>query len=154
MSPTSVPAHRTTIEMLNPPPSEVEAGNSFSFRVKVTCAEGCLLRGSVTVMLAGEQIGSSELKGEGAVAESDDIPLEAPSRVGEAVWVVSYAGSDSGVPNHEASVLEVPIAVVPHRTSVAIWDVPVPMIGRSFSVRVGIKCSSECRLAGQLVEVR
>jgi hypothetical protein len=43
----------------------------------------------------------------------------------------------------------------PHTTSMAVWEVPSPVVvNRSFKVKVGIKCSATCQLAGQLIEVR
>jgi len=43
----------------------------------------------------------------------------------------------------------------PHQTSLAIWDVPSPLIRlRSAKIKVGVKCSAGCRLTGQPVEIR
>ncbi len=43
----------------------------------------------------------------------------------------------------------------PHSTSVVVWDAP-PTIecGEKFSVKLGVKCASECRPDGWTVEVR
>jgi len=42
----------------------------------------------------------------------------------------------------------------PHPTSIAVWDVPSPVItSRAFRVKVGVKCSETCQLAGQRIEV-
>lgn len=36
----------------------------------------------------------------------------------------------------------------------AVWDVPSPVVmNRSFSVKVGVKCSTACSLVGHLIEV-
>ena len=36
----------------------------------------------------------------------------------------------------------------------AVWDVPSPVIvNGSFTIKVGVKCSATCQLAGQLIEV-
>jgi len=44
---------------------------------------------------------------------------------------------------------------VEHETSVAVWDLPTPVvIGERFSAKIGIRCSAECRLTGKLFEVR
>jgi hypothetical protein len=41
-----------------------------------------------------------------------------------------------------------------HRTSVAVWGAPTPVtVGSTFTVKVGVKCSEGCRLAGQVVRV-
>lgn len=43
----------------------------------------------------------------------------------------------------------------PHTTSMAVWDVPSPVVmNRPFTVKVGVKCSVTCRLAGHRIEVR
>lgn len=43
----------------------------------------------------------------------------------------------------------------PHPTSIAVWDVPSPVVVNSaFTVTVGTKCSLACQLAGQPVVVR
>ena len=35
-----------------------------------------------------------------------------------------------------------------HTTSIVVWDVPTSLVvGETFRVKVGIKCSAECRLA-------
>ena len=48
-----------------------------------------------------------------------------------------------------------PVDNVPHRMSIAVWDVPSPAVTEThFSVMVGIKCTAGCRLAGQSVTIR
>ena len=43
----------------------------------------------------------------------------------------------------------------PHQTSIAVWDIPSPVIiNKAFSVKVGVKCSAACDLTGQLIVVR
>ncbi len=43
----------------------------------------------------------------------------------------------------------------PHSTSVVVWDAPSTIeCGEKFSVKLGVKCSSECRADGWTVEVR
>ncbi len=43
----------------------------------------------------------------------------------------------------------------PHQTSLAIWDVPSPLVRRRASkMKVGVKCSAGCCLAGQPIEIR
>lgn len=42
-----------------------------------------------------------------------------------------------------------------HPTSIAVWDVPSPVVVNSmFTVRVGVKCSFACQLTGRLIVVR
>ena len=43
----------------------------------------------------------------------------------------------------------------PHPTSIAVWDVPSPVVAKSaFMVRVGMKCRDACPLTGQRIVVR
>ena len=45
--------------------------------------------------------------------------------------------------------------IQPHGTRVVVWDVPATIeCGETFSVKVGVKCSSECRPDGWTVAVR
>ena len=41
-------------------------------------------------------------------------------------------------------------ASIPHRTSIAVWDVPSPVVKETaFTVTVGAKCAAGCQLVGQ-----
>jgi len=42
-----------------------------------------------------------------------------------------------------------------HQTSLAIWDVPSPLVRhRASKLKVGVKCSAGCCLTGQSIEIR
>ena len=42
----------------------------------------------------------------------------------------------------------------PHATSLAVWDIPSPVvIGTLFEIKVGAKSSGDCELAGRAIEV-
>ncbi len=132
----------------------MEAGARFALRVRVACTDGCDLRGeSVRVLASSQEVASADLGGDEA-GETDDIILTAPNSLGESEWSITYSGRDGGRIVHGESAATVRVAVRPHTTSVAVWGVPSPVVGSSFTVRAGIKCSSGCRLGGQLVEVR
>ena len=50
---------------------------------------------------------------------------------------------------------ETPGEIQPHQTRVVVWDVPATIeCGETVSVKVGVKCSSECRPDGWTIEVR
>jgi len=137
-------------------PLEFEAGADIILKVKVSCPEGCDLRGMpVSVMAADEIIGTSELATfDEAVNETEAFALKAPGQVGEHAWTVLFPrhGIEGAV--HEESCLLVSFTSRPHTTSMAVWDVPSPVIvNRSFKVKVGVKCSATCQLVGRLIEV-
>ena len=40
--------------------------------------------------------------------------------------------------------------VIPHSVSLSVWDVPSPIVlSTRFRIKVGVKCSGDCRLAGE-----
>ena len=148
--------HRTKLAMSQPVPLEFEAGADIILKVKVSCPEGCDLRGiPVSVMAADEVIGSSELATfEEAVNETEDFALKAPGQVGEHAWTVLFPGHEIEGAVHQESSLAVCFTTIPHPTSMAVWDVPSPVImNRSFRAKVGVKCSAACQLAGRVVQV-
>ena len=146
--------------MSQPAPLDVEAGTDIILQVKVSCPEGCDLRGMpVCVVAADEVIGTRELAMfDEAVNETEAFALTAPGQVGEHAWTIlfprhEHEGEHKG-DVHEECRLVLSFATRPHSPSMAVWDIPSPVImNRSFTVKVGVKCSAACRLAGQLVTV-
>jgi hypothetical protein len=150
-----VRTHRTRLEA-SPLPAEVLVGADLTSRVKVSCAEGCDLRGiPVTVMAADEVLVTSDLVAcKEGLNETADFTLKAPDQAGEHAWAVSFARHEAAGVVHEESGLVVVLTTRPHPTSMAVWAVPAPaVVGRRFTVTVGVRCSEQCRLAGQRVEI-
>lgn len=149
--------HQTNVEMSQSVPAEIAAGTDVTVRVKVSCPEGCDLRGlPVRVMRAGTLICTSELAiHQGTINETENFAVKVPPQVGEHDWTVFFSRHEIEGNVHEEGGVVVSFATRPHATSMAVWDVPSPVVvNRSFSVKVGVKCSATCRLAGQLIEVR
>src|SRR5688572_29720393 len=148
--------HQTNVEMSQSIPLELEAGADIILKVKVSCPEGCDLRGMpVSVMAADETLGASELATfDEAVNETEAFALEAPGQVGEHAWTILFPTHEIEGAVHQESSLVVSFATRPHATSMAVWDVPSPVIvNGSFTIKVGVKCSVTCQLAGRLIEV-
>lgn len=148
--------HRTNVEMSQAIPLEFEAGTDITLKVKVSCPEGCDLRGMpVSVMAADEIIGTSELATfDEAVNETEAFALKAPGQVGEHAWTVLFPKHEIEGAVHQESSLVVSFTTRPHATSMAVWDVPSPVVmNRSFTIKVGVKCSATCQLVGRLIEV-
>jgi hypothetical protein len=150
------PVHRPTVELVEAFPAELEAGASIGVSVRASCVEGCDLRGAVvSAVVAGEVVAEGTLAppDEGHDAPTVDLVLTAPGVVGPLSWTIGLPEQEiAGVP-HESDELSVGTTVLPHTTSVAVWGVPSPLKGSRFAVRVGIKCSAGCSLAGQLVKI-
>ena len=66
----------------------------------------------------------------------------------------SNTGSASEVPDGTPPWKSGAAPNVPHTPSMVVWDAPSPVvIARPFLVKVGVRCSAGCRLAGRTVEV-
>lgn len=150
--------HQTHVEMSQPVPLEVEVGADIALKVKVTCSSGCDLRGEPVkvmtpdgVVMTREQLASDAARNN----ETEEFALHAPEQGGEYTWSLVFPRHETENVIHEESSLAISFRAIPHKTSLAIWDVPSPVtMNNGFSAKIGIKCSARCQLAGQLVEVR
>ncbi|HYR86883.1 MAG TPA: hypothetical protein VE422_22545 [Terriglobia bacterium] len=148
--------HQTRLEIGEPIPAELEAGAIITMRIKVSCAEGCDLRGvPVKVAAVDEVVIASELAAyEKGTNETEDLTVKAPGQVGEHAWTFLFPRHELDGVIHEESSLVVSLTTRPHTTSMAVWGAPSPVVVKgSFSVKVGVRCATECGLAGQLIEV-
>ncbi len=148
--------HLPAIELLEPFPDEVPAGGTIHLDVRVSCPERCDLGGCVLgVTHPDKAVQTIELSGDdtdgggGAAA----LTLSVPEETGDAGWTLTLPEREIDGSQHEKCVLTLKTVVVPHSTSLAVWGVPSPMRASAFSIKVGIKCSAGCHLAGQLVVV-
>ena len=147
--------HQMHVEMSQSVPLEVEVGADITLKVKVTCSSGCDLRGEpVKVMTPDGVVMTSELANTES-NETEEFALQAPKQIGEYAWSLVFPRHETENVIHEESSLPISFRTIPHKTSLAVWDVPSPVVMNSwFKAKVGIKCSARCQLAGQLVEVR
>ena len=134
----------------------MEAGADLSVAVRVSCPGECDLRGGVVEVVSrdGDVVRGklSEAQGEDSSCIAD-IFLKAPTEAGEAEWRFTFPEQEVAGNVHRESALIMAYEVIPHTTSIALWGVPSPVLGSSFTVKVGIKCSALCQLGGQRVEI-
>jgi hypothetical protein len=142
--------HAMTIEVTGPTPPQVTVGADFDLKVRVSCASGCDLDGMrVMVAAADGAMAASELGHETA-----HVTLKAPRRSGEVVWHVMCGPHESAGVLHREKTASVPISVIPHTTSLAVWAIPSPVVmGERFEIKVGAKSSAGIALTGATVEV-
>ncbi len=148
--------HLPAIELLEPFPDEVPAGGTIHLDVRVSCPERCDLGGCVLeVARPDEAVQTIELSGDDTDGGggSAALTLSVPEETGDAGWTLTLPEREIDGSQHEKCVLTLKTVVVPHSTSLAVWGVPSPMRASAFSIKVGIKCSAGCHLAGQLVVV-
>ena len=152
-----IPTHLTNVEINRSIPPEVEVGTEITLKVKVTCPSGCDLRGrAVHVMAADGVVMTSELaKSDEQMNETEGTALKVPNQIGDYTWSILCPRDETESVVHEKGSLPISFRTIPHKTSVAVWDVPSPVAkNSSFTVKVGIECSAMCQLTGQLIEVR
>jgi len=158
--------HRALVEISPPVSPELDAGADIILKVKVSCPQGCDLRGiPVTVMAADGVVITSELATfEETTNETADVAttaearwrvaLRAPGQVGEHAWTIVFPRHENEGAVHEEASCGASVTIRPHTTSMAVWDVPSPVVvNRLFTVKVGVKCSATCQLARRLIEV-
>lgn len=142
------PTHQTHIEMSQPVPLEVEVGADMTLNVKVRCSSGCDLPGGPVTVMAPDGVVLTN-------NETEEFVLQAPKQAGEYAWSLVFPRHETENVIHKESSLPISFRTIPHKTSLAVWDVPSPVVmNSSFKAKVGIKCAAGCPLTGQLVEVR
>jgi hypothetical protein len=151
MAPRKEPARGHVDIALDLSADVVDAGAEMTLRARVSCApSGDLVGHSLKVK---DEAGGDA--GVLALTELDDdenasgtVTLKAPVKTGDYVWsVVSPAVVKDGVSYVEASEA-ISFSVKPHTTRVLAWDIPSTVVaGDKFKIKVGIKCSSECKFA-------
>jgi hypothetical protein len=153
--PATPPTHVATLELLEGPPPAIDAGAEVRLVVRAACVHGCDL-GAAPLVIEGDDadtVGRPTCRAEHAGICDAQIVLRAPAALGSASWTVRLAGHEPAGFPHECAPLRVETDVVPHRTSIAVWQVPSPLKGSAFSVRVGVECSARCRLGGHAARV-
>jgi uncharacterized membrane protein len=151
-----VRTHSTKIEMSGDVPSEVAVGAEIVLKVKVSCEAGCDLRGTPVKIATPDDVAvTSELATcDAGINETADIALKAPHQVGEHVWSVSFAPHEADGILHEPKTLPVSVKTRPQSTSLAVWDIPSPVVtGERFGIKVGAKSAAGCKLDTKEIEV-
>src|SRR6266849_175033 len=135
-----VRTHSTKIEVSEPVPSEVAVGAEIILKVKVSCDAGCDLRGLPVKVTApdGVVVTSEPATHDAEINETKTITLMSPQRVGEHAWSVVFPPHEIEGVLHEQSTLPISVRTTPHTTSLAVWDIPSPVVmGDRFEIKVG-----------------
>jgi hypothetical protein len=136
-----------------PLPAEVPVGADLVLKVKVSCSEGCDLAGMPVRIEPSDGAAATTALAANA-SESSDIAVKAPQQVGEHAFTVAVEPHEAGGILHEGRSLPVIVKTVPQGTSLAVWDIPSPVvIGKPFEVKVGAKSTADCALTDTSIEV-
>jgi hypothetical protein len=140
----------------NAPPATVEAGGAFSFSVLPVWPKGLDPADASYVLREGERrLEAGALPRPNAEDGSIALTLRAPAETGEHCLSLIVTGAKSERDEPAVGALPFVLTTVPHETSLAVWDVPSPIVRNTrFEIKAGAKCSASCGLAGKVIEVR
>jgi hypothetical protein len=157
MAAKPVSAHHRRTCAAEVSPGEVAAGEELTVAVAASCACGCDLRGqSVSIHdRDGAELASSELtEFEGESYLTNPFVLAAPLEVGEYTWRAMLAGHERDGVLHEPSLTAFSFATKAHAVSVNVWGLPSAIAaGEGFRLKIGVKCSAGCKLAGRALNI-
>ena len=138
-------------------PDTVDAGAKLTLHARVSYSPSFELTGPSLLVKdeRGAELGALKLTDLDDEANAvGKLALKAPLKTGDYAWsALSPSFVKDGVSYEEVSK---PIAfkVKPHTTRVLAWDAPPTVVaGDRFTIRIGIKCTSECGFAGKAFEV-
>jgi hypothetical protein len=138
-------------------PGEVAAGTELTVAVRASCPHGCDLRGQSVSILArdGAALASAQLSEcEGKTYATPALVLRAPVEVGEYTWRAILAAHARDGVRHEPTLTAFSFATTAHAASVNVWGWPSAIAaGERFSLKIGVKCSAACNLAGRALSV-
>jgi hypothetical protein len=137
-----------------PLPVAASAGSDLLFTVQAACDQGHDRSGLAVVLIAPDGATSTYPvhAHQDGISEAA-VALKAPARLGEHVFrLLLPAHSIAGSAYAEAS-LDIPVRVRPQATSLAVWDVPSPVVaGSRFVIKAGAKSAADCPLADRVIE--
>jgi hypothetical protein len=144
------------LETSEPAPIEAEVGAEIALRVRVSCPAGRDRRGMAVVLIAPDGMRTTHALAthNGTVSETADIVFKTPVRVGEHLFRFVLPSHEIAGERHEEASLAVPVTARPQATSLAVWEVPSPVVaGERFTIKAGAKSSGGCILTGRRIEV-
>jgi hypothetical protein len=144
-----------SLELAEPVPAAVPVGAGILLRVRVLGA-ACDLSGGRIEVVAGNEIMTTVklIAFHDNFNETASFAVTAPVRVGTFSWTIRFPPQEIGGVAYGESMLPISSRARPHRTSLALWDVPSPVqVADRFTVTVGAKSSGACALAGAKIEI-
>lgn len=150
-------AHQTSTSMVQAAPDELDAGVDIALKVKVSCPSTCDLRGKIVKITAQDAVVQEIYLTEfyGTVNETDRLIVKAPTKPGEYTWTAVFPAQDKEGILHQESSAPFSFIVKPHHaTSMAVWDVPSPVVfNAKFKLKVGVRCPADCKLTDKQIEI-
>jgi len=137
-------------------PSDVDAGAELTVKIRVTSPDDFDLVGQrVSIRGADDnELASGELTETDDAIFTAEISLRAPVAIGEQTWraVLPAVEDDDTIFDEIAASFS--FVVGAHIAMVQVWGMPSAIpVGERFRMKVGVKCTSACNLAGRVVAV-
>src|SRR2546425_6393468 len=86
--------------------------------------------------------------------ETTEFAFMAPEEVGEYSWTLVFPKHEAEGLVHEEGSLPITVKTMAHDTSLAVWDVPSPIvIDHPFRIHVGATCTAGCDLKGKEIQI-
>ena len=125
-------------------------------KIKVTSPDDFDLVGQRVSIRGADQseLASTELTETDDAVFAAEISLTAPIAIGEQTWraVLPYVEDDDTIFDEVATLFS--FVVGAHIARVQVWDMPYAIpAGERFRLKVGVKCTCACNLAGRTVAV-
>ncbi len=132
--------------------AEIFANTDVKLQVKIACVPACDLEGQTVEIKdeGGATLAAAELGpyDEEADANAVDLSARAPAVAGSYVWTAHLPAYEGDGVRYDEATAQITLTVREHTTSVLVWDVPSAVVaGETFKIKVGIKCSGQCRQA-------
>lgn len=140
-----------TIELA---PNPVDAGAEVTITASVVCDPPCDLIGDTLSICEanGAEIATIEFTAfdDETNASSGSVTLRAPTVVGDYAWTAELEAFTADDLSFGATSVPIALAVKAHTTKVNVWGAPTAIgRGEPFGIKVGVKCTCGCSLAGQ-----
>lgn len=155
-----VKVHGTSASIVKTALTELDTGTDIVLKVQLSCDDFCDLRGKIVKIMAQDAaVKEIELtKFNGAENETDEFVVKTSIEPGEYTWTAVFPEQvKEGILGnilHKESSVSFSFIFKPHAISVAVWDIPSPIaVDNDFKIKVGIKCSANCVLAGRKIDV-
>jgi hypothetical protein len=153
---SQVKVHETSISIGQIALTELDAGADIQLRVRLSCSDFCDLRGKIVNIIAPDaSVKELLLTGfNGAENVVDDFVVKVPNEPGSYTWTAVFPEQENGGILHLESSAPLSFDFKPHGISMAVWDVPSPLVvDTTFTVKVGVRCSTDCRLTDKKIEI-
>ncbi len=150
-------AHEMSLSMVRAPVAELEAGTDIPLQVQVSCSSGCNLHGGKIMIVNHEGAATEDIELtslDDVASMTEELILLAPDEPGEYTWTAVFPAQEHAGVLHGESVVSFSFAVKSHTLSITTFEVPSEIrTNARFGVKVAVKCSAGCKLAGREVDI-